>query len=102
MVVPKECVPALSGLNNRKWADTEKIMGTKIRMFPQGNMQEIVVIKGDSQEKCMLARCIMIHAIDHFVASIKTVTPVHREVNESDAMLDLATFYSEILDRKAV
>ena len=56
MVVPKECVPALIELNNRKWADTEEITGTKIRMFPQGNMQKVIVIKGDSQEKCMLAR----------------------------------------------
>ena len=102
MVVPKECVPALSGLNNGKRADTEKITGTKIRIFPQGNMQENVVIKGDTQEKCMLARRIMIHAIDHYVASIKTETPVHREVNESDSMLDLATFYSKVLDRKVV
>ena len=102
MVVPKECVPALIELNNRKLADTEEIMGTKIRMFPQANMQEIIVIKGNSQEKCMLARQRMIHAIDHYVASIKTETPVRREVNESDAMLDLATFYSEVLDRKVV
>ena len=102
MVVPKECVPALIELNNKKRADTEEITGTKIRMFPQGNMQEIIVIKGDSQEKCMLARHIMIHAIDHYVASMKTETPVCRAVNESDAMLDLATFYSEVLDRKAV
>ena len=44
----------------------------------------------------------MQHAIDHYVASIKMETPVCREVNESDAMLDLATFYSEVLDRKVV
>ena len=102
MVVPKECVPALIELNNRKWADTEEITGTKIRIYTRGNMQEVIVIKGDSQEKCMLARRIMQHAIDHYVASIKTETPVCREVNESDAMLDLATFYSEVLDRKVV
>ena len=40
MVVPKECVPALIELNNRKWADTEEITGTKIRMFlPIANSQ---------------------------------------------------------------
>ena len=102
MVVPKECVPALIELNNRKQEDTEEIMGTKIRMYPQGNMQEVIVIKGDSQEKCMLARRIMQLAIDHYVASIKSETPVCREINKLDAMLELATFYSKVLDRKVV
>ena len=32
----------------------------------------------------------------------KTVTPGHIEVDKADAMLDLATFYSEVLDMKAV
>ena len=44
----------------------------------------------------------MQHSVDHYLASIRTEAPVCKEVNESDAMLDLATFYSEVLDRKVV
>ena len=56
MVVPKECVPYLIGLKGRKIADTQKRTGTRIDIFPRGNMQEVVLIKGDSYEKCLQAR----------------------------------------------
>ena len=49
----------------------EKRMGTKIKGYPRGSMQEVIVITGESQEKCLLARRIMKHAIDHYLASIK-------------------------------
>ena len=44
----------------------------------------------------------MQHSIDHYLASIKMEALVCKDVNVSDAMLDLATFYSEVLDRKVV
>ena len=102
MRVPDECVPALKGLRGAKIKDTEGKSGTQIIISPHGNSQHIVLITGESYEKCLLARRIMQHSVDHYLASLRTEAPVCREGNRSDALLDLATFYSEVMDRKVV
>ena len=101
LTVPSESIPAIIGLNGSKVKDTQVKSCTTINISQQKDNLHLISITGETEQKCNLARRILLHAVKHYFASLKTESPDNTIPGRAEALLDIHTFYTEILSRKA-
>ena len=99
--VPSDCVPALIGLGGSKVEDTQRKSETDIKFSKFSDVLHSVSVSGFSVDNCNLAKRIIVLAVNHHLAALKTLPPNTEFPGEAEARLDAQTFFAEVMHRKA-